>query len=139
MQLEKLAKKNEAKAESLIEQIEHMPEGEKFSKKIVDDALAKETPRAKKKSETVLPDESTPLPNQVGSVAQIATADDIPPWEDMGEQKPAVAPIPESISSKSKVNANKVKLVAELLGLSDESEEVIMARLIDEFLALKQA
>lgn len=139
VQLEKLAKKNEAKAESLIDQIEQMPEGEKFSKKIVDQALANETLRAKKKPETFLQDESTPQPEQGDSVTQITTAEHAPPWEDIEEPNSAAQPIPDVIASKTKVNPNKVKLVAELLGLSDESEEVIMVRLIDEFLALKQA
>lgn len=80
VQLEKLAKKNEAKAESLIDQIEQMPEGEKFSKKIVDQALANETLRAKKKPETFLQDESTPQPEQGDSVTQITTAEHSPPW-----------------------------------------------------------
>ena len=40
---------------------------------------------------------------------------------------------------KARVNPSKVKLVAELLGLSEEDEEIVLARLIDEFLALKRA
>jgi ParB family chromosome partitioning protein len=32
-----------------------------------------------------------------------------------------------------------MKLVAELLGLSDEDEEDVLVRLIDEFLAMKSA
>lgn len=138
VQLEKLAKKNEAKAESLIEQIEQMPEGEKVSKKLVDEALSEETPRAKKKPEPAQAAEPTPAPVQETPLAPPSTAADIPPWEDIPEQKPA-APTQEARLSNFRVNPNKVKLVAELLGLSDENEEVILARLIDEFLALKNA
>ncbi|MPN33603.1 hypothetical protein SDC9_181092 [bioreactor metagenome] len=40
---------------------------------------------------------------------------------------------------RPKVNPGKVKLVAELLGLSEEDEESLLARLIDEYLALRNA
>ena len=52
VQLERLAKKKEAKAEALIGQIEQLPEGEKASKKVVDHALLEETGRGKKEKET---------------------------------------------------------------------------------------
>ncbi len=138
VQLEKLAKKNEAKAESLIEQIEQLPEGEKASKKLVDEALSGDKPRAKKKPDTAQVTETTPVPVQEMPLAQPSTTNDIPPWEDIPEQKP-VATAQELPRPKPVVNPSKVKLVAELLGLSDENEEVILARLIDEFLALKNA
>src|SRR5574343_455723 len=48
VQIEKLAKKNEAKAESLIEQIEQLPDGEKMSKKAVDEVLSVGSGRANK-------------------------------------------------------------------------------------------
>lgn len=149
VQLEKLAKKNEAKAESLIEQIEQMPEGEKVSKKVVDEVLQEESPRSKKKSDTVVTE--APDSTAAQATAAAATADalgspdtlgatpasaDIPPWEDTPAQ---AAPTRESRPLQARVNPGKVKLVAELLGLSDEDEELVLARLIDEFLALKQA
>ncbi len=49
VQLEKLAQKNEVKAESLIGQIEEMPEGKKLSRKIVDSALSEEGGAAQEK------------------------------------------------------------------------------------------
>lgn len=116
VQLEKLAKKNEARAESLIGRIEQLPEGEKVSKKTVDHALAEESGRRKKKETPAVEPQET-------------SVSDIPPWE---EAAPASPP-------RSKVNPGKVKLVAEILGLSDDDEDEILARLIDEFLALKRA
>ncbi|MEI7431397.1 MAG: ParB/RepB/Spo0J family partition protein [Betaproteobacteria bacterium] len=121
VQLEKLTKKNEAKADSLINQIEQMPEGEKVSKKVVDNALSEESGRGKK--ETANAEPAAPQ-----SPPTVAT----PPWED--EPSTTVhSPSPH----RSKVNPGKVRLVAELLGLTDEDEEDILVRLIDEFLALK--
>ncbi len=40
---------------------------------------------------------------------------------------------------RSKLSQDKVKLVAEMLGLSDGDEEAVLIRLIDEFLALKNS
>ena len=136
VQLEKLAKKNEAKAESLIEQIEQMPEGEKVSKKVVDEVLQEESPRAKKKPE--IAKASEPIAAQETPAVTSPVADEIPPWEEAPTQRPDAATAPDTYLSPAKVNPSKVKLVAELLGLSDEDEEVILARLIDEFLALKR-
>ena len=51
---------------------------------------------------------------------------------------PAAPETPTSLPLK-KVNPGKVRRVAELLGLDGESEEDILVRLIDEFLALKGA
>lgn len=143
VQLEKLAKKNEAKAESLIEQIEQMPEGEKVSKKQVDEVLLEDSPRAKKKQEapeTADPAPVSPAPEASTDSPPATPADssstaDIPPWEDAPTARPAQSSAP----AQAKLNPSKVKLVAELLGLSDEDEELFLARLIDEFLALKQA
>lgn len=129
VQLEKLARKNEAKAGSLIDQIEQMPAGEKVSKKVVDNALAEESGRAKKKDETpVVEPVATPSTRSTDAAASI------PPWEDE-----PVASVATYSSPRTKVNPGKVKLVAELLGLTDEDEEDILVRLIDEFLALKGA
>ncbi len=142
VQLEKLARKDEAKAESLIEQIAQMPEGEKVSKKVVDDVLSEAAGRSKK-AEAAAAMAAAATPN-----------DDIPPWEeipgaasgDQAAKEPTDTPAPAASASlappaaaRTRVNPGKVKLVAELLGLSEEDEETILARLIDEFLALKQA
>jgi len=122
VQLEKLAKKNEARADSLIDQIEQLPEGEKVSKKVVDNALAAESGRRKKHEEatvTVEPASPVPADNAAGLL----------PWEE-APATPAV--------TRSRVNPGKVRRVAELLGLNEGDEEEILVRLIDEFLAMKQ-
>lgn len=124
VQIEKLAKKNEAKAESLIGHIEQLPEGEKVSRKVVASALSQETGRRKKNEEAT------------AAAEPAAGSSDVPPWEEL----PAAAPAaPAPAAPRGRVNPGKVKLVAEILGLSDGDEEEILERLIDEFLALKRA
>ena len=60
-----------------------------------------------------------------------ASADVItPPWEELPE--PAAAQ-----PARPRVSPSKVKLVAEILGLTDGDEDEILSRLIDEFLAMK--
>ena len=126
VQLEKLARKNEAKAEFLIEQIEQLPDGEKMSKKDMDEVLAP----ARSEPAEAAPSPAAPTPS--ASQPEPATAaTDTPPWEAPPEG-PQPTPMP-----RTKVNPGKVKLVAELLGLSEEDEETILARLIDEFLSLR--
>lgn len=126
VQLEKLARKNEAKAEFLIEQIELLPDGEKMSKKDMDEVLAP----ARSEPAEAAPSPAAPTPS--ASQPEPATAaTDTPPWEAPPEG-PQPTPMP-----RTKVNPGKVKLVAELLGLSEEDEETILARLIDEFLSLR--
>lgn len=120
IQLEKLVKKNQAKAESLIDQAVQLPDGEKLIKKVVDTALSEEGSRRKKK-ETLTTEAS------LGSTPE-KDVSNIPPWEEL----PATSPI-----TRSRVNPGKVKMVADILGLSDGDEEEILVRLIDEFLALK--
>lgn len=140
VQLEKLARKNEAKADSFIEQIEQLPAGEKVSRKAVDQALAAESGRSKKEGSQ--DDTPPPVPDpapaaekapELPTTAHAA----IPPWEDLPEEPTAKQdPAP---SPRARVNPGKVKLVAELLGLSDDDEETVLARLIDEFLASRNA
>ncbi len=132
VQLEKLARKNEAKAESLIEQIAQLPDGEKISKKVVDDVLSEESGRPRKDEERAVP--AQPMPE---AAAPQATADDVPPWEETPSH-PSPAPLAPA-APRGKVNPGKVKLVAELLGLSEEDEETLLARLIDDFLAARNA
>lgn len=132
VQIEKLAKKNEAKAESLIEQIEQLPDGEKMSKKAVDVVLSAVSGRADKI------EDAAPVASQAAQAIQqepaaASSIEDVPPWE----HSPREASPPSSPANK--VHPGKVKLVAELLGLSEDDEETILARLIDEFLALRQA
>lgn len=127
VQLEKLNKKNEAKAESLIGQIEQLPEGEKLAKKVVDSALSEEGGRRKKKAETVV--EKSPQPPAIET-----GPDSIPPWEEYPAATPEISP---ASSRGPRVNPGKVKKVAEILGLAEDNEEELLVRLIDEFLALK--
>jgi ParB family chromosome partitioning protein len=133
VQLERLAKKNEAKAEALIDQIEQLPEGERASKKVVDHALLEETGRGKKERETPA---AAPVVDSASLVQAPAIPAPVttPPWEDA----PVTRETPTSLPLK-KVSPGKVRRVAELLGLDGESEEDILVRLIDEFLALKDA
>ena len=133
VQLERLAKKNEAKAEALIDQIEQLPEGEKASKKVVDHALLEETGRGKKEKEARPAAPALEAASMVQAPAAPAPVT-TPPWEDAL----AAPETPTSLPLK-KVNPGKVRRVAELLGLDGESEEDILVRLIDEFLALKGA
>lgn len=110
-----------------------MPEGEKASKKVVDNALYEETGRGKKEKVALIvePVAAVQIPASV-QVTEATVA--IPPCEDE-----PIPPVVTTSSQRTKVNPGKVKLVAELLGLSDENEEDILVRLIDEFLALKAA
>ncbi len=137
VQLEKLAKKNESKAEILIEQIEQLPEGEKASKKLVDAALQQESGRGRK--EEAAPEPAVPAVVDTAPAASAAqpAAEVSPPWEDTAESKPQAVATPAA--PRNRVSPGKVKLVAELLGLSEDDEEELLVRLIDEFLALKGA
>ena len=124
VQLEKLARKNEAKAESLIEQIEQLPDGEKMSKKDMDEVLAP----ARSEPAEAAPSPAAPAP-AASQPEPTTAATDTPPWE-VPTEAPQPTPTPRT-------KVNPVKLVAELLGLSEEDEETILARLIDEFLSLR--
>ncbi len=132
IQLEKLAKKNEAKAESLIEQIGQLPEGEKVSKKVVDEVLQEETGRGKKAEASTPVVGPTPLQQEP---VPAPAPEEVPPWEDAPQERPA--PVQTPASPRNRINPGKVKLVAELLGLSEEDEEELLVRLIDEFLSMK--
>lgn len=129
VQLEKLAKKDEAKADSLIDQIEQLPEGEKVSKKDVDHALSENSGWLKKKVESVA-SPSTAVDTEIAPAPAVLPSEDAP-------VTPAATTVP--FSSRSKVNPGKFRQVAEILGISDEDEEDILVRLIDEFLAMKSA
>ena len=133
VQLEKLSKKNEAKADSLIGQIEQLPEGEKVSKKVIDHALAEASGRGKVRDAAI----AIETPVMASAVPDAVSESDayVPPWE----EPPAASGIASSnTATRSKVNPSKVKLVAELLGVSDEDEEEVLVRLIDAFLAQKR-
>lgn len=112
IQLQKLSRKNEARADILIGQVEQLPEGEKLSKKVVDRAISEEGGRRKKVVAV--------------EVAAISSA------PQGGGRDAATAP------DRNWLNPGKVKRVASLLGLPDGDETEILVRLIDEFLALKE-
>lgn len=139
IQLEKLAKKNEAKADSFIEQIAQLPEGEKVSKKAVDQVLQKEAARGKKVDATSV---AEPTPPAVEAAASGSEGDG-PRLDAVAEPRVGEAgraPLPEPDAPRKKgINPGKVKLVAELLGLSEDDEEQLLVRLIDEYLSLKGA
>ena len=141
VQLEKLAKKNESRAETLIEQIEQLPEGEKASKKLVDAALQQETGRGKKEEAALEPVASAVVAAAPAAITAQPVAEGTPPWEEPAASKPQaiVAPATATATPRSRVSPGKVKLVAELLGLSEDDEEELLVRLIDEYLALKGA
>lgn len=134
VQLEKIAKKDEAKAEVIIEQIAQLPDGEKVSKKDVDNAVADQDSQIKRKadasvttSEPVLAEHEEKPAVALDSIA-LKPADAAPGAADQ-------SPPPTVVSAR--INPSKVKLVADLLGLSEDDEEALLAKLIDEFLALK--
>jgi ParB family chromosome partitioning protein len=114
-QLKKLALRNEAKADLLISHVEHLPEGEKLTRKAVDRALSEEGGQRKGRKQAI-PDAVSP-----------DNAASPPPWETAAAQAP----------NRSWINPGKVKRVARILGLPDGNEEEVLTRLIDEFLALK--
>jgi ParB family transcriptional regulator, chromosome partitioning protein len=131
VQLEKLSRKNEAKAEVLIDQIEQLPEGEKVSRKIVDNALS-EVSGSQKKKDQVVSDAGTAEPVPRPPSSPVASAPDVLPGNDIPE--------PDRISpARRRVSQDKVRLVAELLGLANGDEEEVLIRLIDEFLAQKNS
>lgn len=134
VEIEKLVKKNEAEAESLIGQIEQLPDGKKVSKKTVDAMRQTQSARAANGDAlpSVSPSASNPAPAEP---TPAASADPLPPGEAASREPFAVAPD----GPRPKINPGKVKRVAQLLGLSEEDEEELLARLIDEFLALKGA
>jgi ParB family chromosome partitioning protein len=117
IQLEKLSQKNEAKAESLIYQVEQMPEGEKLTKRTVDRALSEEGGRRKKR------DEITPVAATLDNAVGIPSSSEVPA---------------DSFINRNWINPGKVKRVARILGLPDGDEAEVLTRLIDEFLALRE-
>ncbi len=128
IQLEKLAQKDEASAETLIGQIEQLPEGEKLPREVVDEALVEagvRRPKKEKKAVKAKPSVET----SSAPVAEPFSTAGIPPWEE--------APAAALASAQRRVDPGKVKQVAAMLGLDDEDEATILDRLIDEFLALK--
>lgn len=116
IQLEKLSRKNEAKAESMIDEVTLLPEGGKLTRKTVDRALFEEGGRRVKREEKipdlVVQDAAVSIPLSVEASADLHM-------------------------NHNRINPGKFARVARILGLPDDDETEILARLIDEFLALK--
>lgn len=128
IQLERLAQKNVAKADTLIDQVEQLPEGEKLSKTVVDRALSEEGLRRGKKKPVVEEAE-----------APVVTT---PAWETPAAPAAAPTAAPAEVATPAvavsrRVHPSKIRLVAEILGLADGNEEEVLSRLVDEFLAMQ--
>jgi ParB family chromosome partitioning protein len=108
IQLEKLSKKNEAKAVALISQLEQLPEGEKLTRKTVDKVLSGESTRRKIKNDISV--------------------------ETVSNSELAGGGVGES-SGFYGISPAKVRQVATLLGLPDGDDAAVLIRLIDQFLA----
>lgn len=139
IQIEKLAQKDEATAESLIVRIEQLPEGEKLPRDVVDAALCEAGVRRRKKEKAPAV-ESTAAP-----MVERVSVERSDPVQDVSEASseatqfvaaPALMSEP-SAAVAARVNPGKVRQVAALLGLDDQDEAAVLDRLIDEFLALK--
>lgn len=131
VRIEKLSRKDEARAEQLIEQIERLPEGEKFSKKAIDEVFSAAVGRPEKPAPAAVPEPVIAAPAATVAEPPAAVAPAItPPWE--------AAPPPVA-EERRPIDTGKVKRVAELLGLDEIDEAAILARLIDDFLATRQA
>ena len=149
MQLEKLARKDEGKAETLIGQIEELPSGQRLSKRAVDSALAEAGGRRPKNAEVsdgadgaegaegAAPASAACADDEAG--AQPAAPDDAAAPSVTAAPAPSVSPAPEAPSPRAprRVSPGKIERVARLLGLADRDEDEILARLIDEYLALR--
>lgn len=123
VQLEKLVQKNEGKAESLIEQIDQMPEGKKLSRKELAGVMSVAAGRRPEiQAQVATGNESV---SAAPTAEQNVTAH--PPWEDAPEQAP----------TRVRVTPDKVERVARILGLDGYNEDEILERLIDEFLATR--
>jgi ParB family chromosome partitioning protein len=147
IQLEKLARKDEGTADALIGQIEELPSGQRLSKKAVDSALAEAGGRRRKGAEGVDCPNGVEGADGSGPASAAGGGDDgcaLPAAPgDAGAPSVAAAPsasqAPEAPSPRfpRRVNAGKIERVARLLGLADRDEDEILARLIDEYLALR--
>ncbi len=116
----------------MIEQIAQLPDGEKISKKVVDDVLSGESGRPRKDEERARACDSSCRKRPPHRQQQTTCRPEETP------SQPSPAPLAPA-APRGKVNPGKVKLVAELLGLSEEDEETLLARLIDDFLAARNA
>jgi ParB family chromosome partitioning protein len=133
VQLEKIAKKNEAKAEAIIDQITQLPEGEKVSKKDVEYAVSDEDSQVKRKLDNPA---AANIVIHTESIEQDSAKSNPAPSTKVRSSSMITDQASPAIVS-SRISPSKVKLVAELLGLSEDDEEALLAKLIDEFLAMK--
>ena len=147
IQLEKLVQKDEASAQALIKQIEQLPEGEKLSKKALDRATGK----TRAPASAPLADHEHPASMLAEPTAPQAPASTAPNSSALESSSPqanhtvtAAAPTfteaPASTTprrTEAAPDLAKRQQVAALLGIEEDDEATLMARLIDEFLALK--
>ncbi len=113
VQLEKLAQRNEARLDELVAQLE---EGEKLPKRALESALVAEG--VKRARKPTVADAIAVVVEPVGAPESLRRA------AVLGEPKRGM-------------RSDKVRTVAQLLGLDTEDEEAVLDRLIDEFLAMK--
>ena len=141
IQLEKLARKDEGTADALIGQIEELPSGQRLSKKAVDSALAEAGGRRRKNCDDAGDADSADPASAAcdGEASHQAVPGDAGAPSDAAVAVAGFAPAPEAPSPRvpRRVNPGKIERVARLLGLADQDEDEILARLIDEFLALR--
>ena len=146
IQLEKLVQKDEASAQALIKQIEQLPEGEKLSKKALDRATGKTRGPATAPQED-LGQAATTLTAPATPQAMASTAPSPSAPEAVGAQAEPSTTAPAAPTStptsatprrtEAAPDLAKRQQVAALLGIEEDDEATLMARLIDEFLALK--
>ncbi|QEL63619.1 chromosome partitioning protein ParB [Oryzomicrobium terrae] len=130
IQLEKLAQKNEARVDTLIEQVQ---DGEKLPKQAVESALTAEGLKRSKKKATA----DAVVPSAAAPASEAPAPSVAPPPAPAGAATTAPAPATVAAPAPRKVSPSKMKRVAQLLGVAEGDEDEVLARLIDEFLALK--
>lgn len=114
VQIEKLAQKDEASAESLLEKIEQLPEGEKLPRELVEEALAEAGVKRRKKDKKKPAAGAGDAAEAALAVAAVTAVDggavtasgepastgsDLPPWESSEAEAAgpaAIAPTPTS-------------------------------------------
>jgi ParB family chromosome partitioning protein len=114
VQLDKLAQKNEARLDELVSKLEA---DEKLPKQAIDSALVAEGVKRGKKRKN---DEAAVEIESAGTA-----------------QTPAAPALIVESPVKPRPRNDRMRVVAQLLGIDAEDEALVLDRLIDEFLALK--
>ena len=108
-----------------------MPDGKSLSKKAVDSVLAEAGGRRRKSGDAAIA--VADGDGGDGRATRVEDAIPVAPEAPAGSAPSAGTPP----TGRRRVNPGKVERVARLLGLADNDEDEILARLIDEFLALR--